>query len=237
MEDAQEHVDECVQFGTPVEKQIEHYRQTVVQASQRKNVLEIKTKLQAHIQNPDYWTVLSRFIHGEIPKIKYDNAMKQYLRTNEAKILHNTFIKAIIFNAHFSSEAPPGVSVPRKHVHSKTPIHPRIAPIHFKTPEFPTYGSRELGRLPNVERIEKRIAAKNIGRTMKMNRDAATAVMASTRYYVMRILAACLSSGTRDWTASSSIRITSGHIAAAIEKDAGIGAFVAPSLLVKIPSH
>ena len=235
--DAQALVDECVQFGTPVEKQIEYYRKTVVHATQRQNVLEIKSKLQAHIENPDYWIVLSRFIHGEIPKIKYDNAMKQYLRTNEAKILHNTFIKAIIFNAHFSTEAPPGVTRTRRHAQSNTPVQSRVAPMHFKTPEFQTYSARDLGHLPNAATIEKRIAAKNLGCGIKLDEDAAAAVMISMRYYVMRILVACLDGGVRDWTASKSIRITPGHVASAIRKDAGIGAFVEPTLLAKIPAH
>lgn len=233
-----EFVDEAVQFGTPVEEQINSYRLSVSRTVKRKDVLEIKRKLQEHVQDNDYWTVLTRFIHGEIPKIKFDDAMRHYLRTNEAKNIHNEFIRAIIFNAHFSPIPPPGVTVSAYSFRPHIPAQEHIAPAHFKTPEVNLCLAQDLGHIPNAAQILKRIAMIPPVKGVKIDNDVGGALMLGLRYYIMRFLSSCINGEIRNWSSgTSSITVGARHIASAIRNDKELAGLVSPSILAKIPIH
>ena len=224
---------EAAQFGTPPSRRIKDYAASAMLFTRRKDVLAIKSRLMALVDHPEYWTTLARFIHGECPKAKFEETMELYLKTNEAKVLHNDLIRAIIFNAHFSVVPPPGVDIPATERHPSAPPERHSGAPRLKDGGFVSLCAADLGRLPSVDHLRRRMAA----RGLKCDDVAPRLLLHEVKKFVAILLRRCLDSGTRQWGQGTSITIGAGHIAHVIRSDEVIGSVAGPAILVKCPIH
>lgn len=154
----------------------------------RKESLKIKSRLLNLIKDPEYWNVLSQFLKGECSKQRYDEAMNIYLKTNEARLLHNDFIRSILFNAHFSPIPPPGVALPQ----GKLPDHVKenLNKKHFKIKRkmFNSYSSVDLGHIPSIEQLSSRVAQLT---SIKVENSAISLLFDELTHYILMVLKMC----------------------------------------------
>lgn len=224
---------EAAQFGTPPSRRIHEYATSSMLFTRRKDVLTIKSRLLALVDNPEYWTTLARFIHGECPKAKFEETMALYLKTNEAKILHNDLIRAIIFNAHFSVVPPPGVEVPASENPNRAPRERHLGVPRLKDHGFVSVSAADLGHLPSISQLRQRIAA----RGLNSDDRALEVLLTEQRKFVTLVLHRCLSGSLRQWNQETSITIDPGQIAHLLKSDSEIASVVGPSILAKCPLH
>ena len=194
----------------------------------RKDVGAIKNKILKKVNNPDYLHTLASFIHGQISKDEFDKKMDQFLVTNELKLLHNELLRAIIFNAHFSSIPPPGVIVPKKEhaIPPKKILPPMPKP---KNLDFKTFTSFEMMHLPSITQLNNRIRFILYSNSIKLKLDpeVASYLQKSLFLFISQILKDCLSLTNSSFSLSESALIQPQHL---------IHSFYSGSVLSKILS-
>lgn len=78
----------------------------------RRDLCAIRAQLMERVPAPEYWAAFADFVNGQCDKEVYDDVMEIYLADRESRRLHNELVRAIIFNAYFAADAPPGVALP-----------------------------------------------------------------------------------------------------------------------------
>ncbi|KAK8893221.1 hypothetical protein M9Y10_021637 [Tritrichomonas musculus] len=178
----------------------------------RKDVCAIKNKILKEVKNPEYWATLVAFLHKEVSKEDFDKKMERLLFTNELRLLHNEMIRAILFNAHFSSIPPPGVVISQR----KPEIVERAMPPMPKpgNSDFKTFTVNELTHLPSVIQLHERIrfilymnSAK-----LKLDKDVANTLQENLFLFIFQILQECLSLANPNFSLSESARIQPRHL-------------------------
>ena len=129
----------------------------------RKDSQALKSELLTEVGNEEYWRYLCSFIHGECSKQEYDDKMKELLKTRELKVLHNQFIKSIIFNATYSMVPPAGAKIEQPEV---PPIGKN--PIHLL---YSTYTCRELGHIWSINQLLLRVDCILQGRRIRVSNN------------------------------------------------------------------
>ena len=197
----------------------------------RQDVQKIKSKLQSIVSCSDYWVTLSRFIHGGCPKQKFDEAMSMYLPNNDAKKLHNEFLRAILFNAHFASAPPPGIDLPppRKVENASKKSAPQQKPRTDVT-KFVSYASTDMGHLPSIEQLPLRAASVT---RMKLEEKASVMIFIELKKYISLLLERCVQLRTRNHMSPVSMVITYNQVLHVINTTPELRAVISPSILTK----
>lgn len=198
-------------FDDPIQKYRINTKSLIYNS--RKDVEAIKNKILNEVNNPEYWNTLAQFIYGQISKDEYDKKMDYFLFTNELKLLHNEFLRGILFNAHFSSTPPPKVTVPkREHVHvTKNYMPPMPKP---KNLEIKTFTAFDMMHLPSIYQLNERIRfilyVKSI--KLKLDPDVAYQLQKSLFVFISQILQECLSLTNSSFSLSESALIQPQHL-------------------------
>lgn len=201
----------------------------------RKDILKLKSKLLSLVDSPEYWPTLAKFLHGECTKNKFDTTMNLCLKTNEARLLHNEFIRALIFNAHFSMKPPPNV-VPPKAKYPNRPAPATRTPISNKRiPNFISFFAADLGRLLSIEQMYNRVANMKCTKDLTIDENALFALILELRHYLIRLLQTCIKLAPND--RSDVTILTSSLIGFVLRDNPKFGSIVSPSILSKFPSQ
>ena len=155
--------------------------------TERKDVMVIKKRLLALIDDPEYWKTLSMFVFGECSKQKYDEMIDVYLTTNELRVLHNELIRSILFNAHFSTVPPPGVPMPKKSLPEHLNQYPKtIQRSKFKL--FNSFCASDLRHIPSLEQLARRVSYLT---SMKVDNAALELLFYELKKYIIVVLQQC----------------------------------------------
>lgn len=174
----------------------------------RKDVLNLKSRLLNHVKNPDYWKILSQFLKGECSKQKYDEAMDIYLQTNEARLLHNDFIRAILFNAHYSPIPPPGIPIPQKKLPDHIKLNLNKKHYKIKKKMLNSYSSVDLGHIPSIEQLSSRVSQLT---SIKVDNSAISLLFDELNNYILMVLKICTES-VPEISNQSNVTISANHI-------------------------
>lgn len=186
-------ITESVQVGESPETSLARIKNSSNIYSHRKNCINIKNRLLQIVQDPNgYWNTLACFLHGQCSKQSFDEKMHTYLKTTEAKVLHNDLIRSIIYNAHFSMIPPPNVTVPRP-----------IVPSHIKEKQFltntqpksnfMTYTASDLRHLPSINQLHSRIAILLNGRDFESDSKATGLIFQELKKFILFLLESSVS--------------------------------------------
>jgi hypothetical protein len=221
-----------VQSELSPERRLEALRNSGQIYTKRKDVLGIKARLLELVSDEDYWTTLALYIHGECPKWRFDETMDLYLTTNRARILHNEFIRSIIFNAHFSCVAPPNIWLPARPIpeHVAAQRH-RLPPTRL--PSFTSFCAADLGHLPSAEQLSKRILLIIAGKNLRIDPAAVPILFTTLKHYLILLLQNCLELVVRNCDAGQAVVVRSVHIGYALRSNATIASVVSPQLFAK----
>jgi hypothetical protein len=219
-----------VQFGLHPLGRLDAYYNSGKIYTQRKDVLRVKALLQELVPYEEYWRILSLFVHGECTKARFDETMNLYLATNRARILHNEFVRSIIFNAHFSTVPPPGVALPVRPVPDEIGLHRNSRPS-AKIQPFSTFSATDLGHLPSGKQLAHRIAILLDGRTMKMDDTAVQMLSTKMRQYVSALLRRSTELIVRECPRMAVVN--SAHIEHALRTNLGFASVISPALFSK----
>jgi hypothetical protein len=184
---------QAVQFGVSPSRRQEAYRNSAKIYTQRKDVLRVKSQLWELVPDDDYWTTLSLFVHGKCTKAHFDETMNLYLTTNRARVLHNEFIRSIIFNAHFSTIPPPGVALAAPPLPDQVANQRNRLPLS-KLPALSNFSAADLHHLPSIEQLARRVGILLASKEMRMD-DTAVQMLAAKINHVKTEL----SSHRCDW--------------------------------------
>lgn len=154
----------------------------------RKDSLKIKSRLLKLVNDPNYWIILSQFLKGECSKQTYDEAMDVFLQTNEARLLHNDFIRSILFNAHFSPTPPPGIPMPQKKLPEHLTLNLNKKHHRIKRRMFSSYSSADLGHIPSIEQLSSRVAQLT---SIKVENSAISLLFDELTHYILMVLKMC----------------------------------------------
>jgi hypothetical protein len=193
----------------------------------RRDISSLKERLLEEVADPDYWPMLSCFVYGECPKQIFDDAMKVYLHTDEARRLHNALIRAIVYNAHFAMRPPPGVALPAA-------AAPTVVaePEPLARPVSPTTAA-DLHHLPSVAQLAGRAAALLAEKKMTADAEVAPALFGFLRRFVLRVLGASCARLATDAEGRGPRVLSSRNLADAVTCDANLRSVVSPTLLHK----
>lgn len=181
---------ESVQVSSNLEASLNALKPVGNIYSHRKDVGEIRQKLQNIVPEQQYWTILASFLHGMCTKSQFDHVMKKYLITDEAKFLHNELLRRIIFNAHFSRIPPPDVSI-TKYVKPKPlipPIKPAIHERETKVYPFKPTTAFDLGYIPSVKDLSFRINQLLEFHKINADQEAVQQIYFELRRYILKLL-------------------------------------------------
>jgi hypothetical protein len=225
---------EGVQSGLSSERRREAFRNSGQIYTKRKDVLGIKARLLELVPDEDYWTTLALYIHGECPKSRFDEAMDLYLTTNRARILHNEFIRSIVFNAHFSCVAPPNISLPARRLpdHVAAQRH-RLPPTRL--PSFASFCAADLGHLPSAEQLSRRMSALIGGKNLRIDPATVPILFTTLKQYLILLLQNSLELVVRNCDAGQAVVVRPVHIGYALRANLSISSVVSPELFAKFP--
>jgi hypothetical protein len=193
--------------------------------------MAIKRKLLEVIGESDYWNTLASFLHGQCSKQAFDEAMHSFLRTPEAKILHNDLIRSIIYNAHFAMSPPDDLPAPRP----ERPLHIRRAvAVTPSGPSFATYTALDLRHLPSINQLSERITILIESRKIRVDSKATGVLFAQLRRFVTRllentvVLLSLRGSGEKKET-----KIMTAQLIHVLSAHADLASIVSPAILTK----
>ena len=198
--------------------------------STRKNVEEIKEELEKHVTNREgYWAAFRSFIHGHCTKQTFDSKMHKYLETNEGRVLHNRFIRAIIFNAHFSVEPPPNVVVPP--VKFPEEDYEKISyPEDGKTKNhhFRAFSAAEMRHIQSTKQLSDRlyVLLASSGIRLSVEPRSAELLQINLIRYIALVLKRCLNR-------SFQAKITVNDVIETVKKDELCSIMTSPLVLMK----
>lgn len=198
------HEAEAVQAGgvKSLEKSTEIY-------TKRKDVIAIKERLLQLVPAEEYWSILNKFINGECSKVKYDEIIEKILLTNEMRILHNEFIRGIIYNAHFSTLPPPGISPPRS---VPADIKPKVGNRAQKMKSVETFTAAEMGHIHSVEQLSSRLAVLLRASRVRVDHKALLYLHKQLKQYVVLLLQKAVDLTTKDYLTPSKMKISASHM-------------------------
>lgn len=208
-----------------LEREREHY-------STRKDVLEIRAALERVVSDKDrYFSLMSNFIHGQCTKNRFQKEVLELLQTNEARVLHNKLIRAIIYNAHFSTVPPPGVSLPPPEFRPTTQIQPIPTVRICQNAHFSTFTAADLGHLQSGEQLTNRVTLLMMGRSPRIpvDEEAVTQLHLNLIKYIGLILKRGLDAA--NITRPATLRVH--HILHMIKEDSLCSAVTSTALLTK----
>jgi hypothetical protein len=215
-----------VQAGEPPERSLERMAHCAAVYADRRDLAPLKARLLAAVGDPDYWTTLACFVSGECPKRFFDDAMRVFLRTDDAKRLHNELIRALIFNAHFAARPPDGVAPPAP---PAAPPPPPAAPPARPGRPLALGTAADLRHLPSVAQLRDRVAALLAERGLAAGSAAAPALFAALKRYTLRLLE-CSCALLR---AGAATAVAPAHVLHAVAGSDALRSVVSPTLLQK----
>jgi hypothetical protein len=113
--------------------------------------------------------------------------MHGFLRTPEAKILHNELIRSILYNAHFAMTPPNGV---RPQPPEYPPHIAKVAPP--QTPgrgaSFVTYTASDLRHLPSIAQLSERIGILLASKKIRVESKATAMIFNQLKKYILSLL-------------------------------------------------
>lgn len=179
-----------VQVSSNLEASLNALKPVGIFYSHRKDVGEVRQKLQNLVPDKQYWDTLASFLYGMCTKSHFDHVMNKYLATDEAKYYHNELLRRIMFNAHFSRVPPPEVSI-TKYVKAK-PINPPIKPIihekDIKPYPFKPTTAFDLGYIPSVNDLSFRINQLLEYHKINADQEAVKQIYYELRKYILKLL-------------------------------------------------
>ena len=186
-------VDESTLVGETditLKLRIENSRKALVE---RKDLISIKNDLLSKVDNPDYWKTLRMFLHGKCSKGKFDEVMDKTLPTLELKQLHNKLIQAIIYNVHFATAPPPGISIPLNSSNESRFIQNQN--FHsIKTIDFIEFSASKCGHLLSCEKILHNIQnlLKKFHYNQTVDNNSLIIIQKACQKFITRIIRYCV---------------------------------------------
>jgi hypothetical protein len=224
---------ESVQVGESEDTLRERVGNSTKIYSSRRDCHSLKARLLELVGDGDYWNTLACFLHGQCSKQTFDETMHHYLRTSEAKLLHNELIRSILFNAHFAMTAPRDVALPRVEYPAAAKRPPAAAPATAGRP-FVTYTASDLRHLPSLNQLSERIGILLDARKLRVESKAMGLIFAHLKKYILRILensVALLSvKGGRE---QKEMRITTAQILHVMTTNAELASIVSPDIFTQ----
>jgi hypothetical protein len=203
--------------------------------STRKDCQDLKDRISAQVNDPDYWNIFASFLHGQCSKQTFDERMDVFLKTTELKLLHNELLRAIIYNAHFAMTPPLNVPIPR----TEPPDHVRKVTLPTSTgTSFMTFTAADLRHLPSIsqltERIEILLTPRKIRLDSSLESQATALIFAQLKKFVLRILENCVTMLAVGPTGErGAIRITPDQILHVLRANEELVSVVSPAVLTK----
>lgn len=202
------------------------------------DVLQIRKKLETMLP-PEYFCILSKFLYGSYSKSSYDSAMQHYLQTNEAKNLHNQFLRTILFNAHFAGSAPPNVQVPPpKKIIKEETTPTKLIGMNKKNAlsyAFHTYTAADMRHLPSIEQMMKRVDVilKSKKYNINVSDEAAKEIILSLRVYLTKMFSQCLRLRNSRFDLTSRNKLSLELVLFILKNEKINAGLVSPSLMAK----
>lgn len=208
----------------------------------RKDTLKLKEQLFALIPDEqsriEYNNTLCSYLHNQCSRAIFEEKMKKCLPNNAAKKLHNRFITAIIYNAHFSIIPPPNVELP--------PYHPSI-PAPQKIPDvdktrngkFFSYTAIDMLHLPTSSQLRERFSILLLnGNNRHLKFDDKTINFAHQKLndIIRNILEESLKLLGTDYSQNSHRVLCLNQILRVIQNNPAYFQFASPSVLAKYSS-
>ena len=198
--------------------------------NKRYDLNEIKQNLSALVPDEEYWHTFRLFIHGKCNREDFDKTIEKYLDTSEKKHLHNKFIRAIIFNAHFSTIYPPNY-VPERRIISKNPSPGILYPqLPKRAQKFKTYSAADLRAIPSMVDFQKKLEAKSREYDMGVSRDCGQYLHYEVKKFVSYILEKSLMTIGKPPTTYRTLRITPQCVKEAIKLEERIASIISANL-------
>lgn len=201
--------------------------------SNRKDTIKIKNELSL-IVPPEYWSILSKYLHGMLSQNEYQQAMKKILSEDKAKWLHNELLRAIIFNAHFSQCPPPGITIQKR-------LRPIIQNEDIKEPseqaknhDFESYFFADCGHLLSIAKLHQRMKIVINDETMKIDTKSVELIFFLIKKIIMKLLKrACDMDIIENNRVFEKKEINVEHLIYILKKDCILSQFISPSLEIK----
>jgi hypothetical protein len=157
--------------------------------------------------------------------------MHGYLKTTEAKLLHNELIRAIIHNAHFAMSPPQNVGTLRfDRVREPAPQRDPPAPRTSIT----TNTASDLHHLPSLTQLDIRIGILLNPLKLKAESKAMGLIFSEVKQYVCLLLAKSLTLVAHDGKRPRDVVVTAGQIVHAIEANPDLASVLSPTLYTKL---
>ena len=207
---------------------------------ERRDVLSIKKKILENVSDPDkYWESLSLFFKCQISKQEFETRMNKFLNTNELKHLHNSMLRMIIFNAHFSSTPPPGVKIPKPRCKAKSENNnsniPKPTRTKVKKTSFQTFLAADMRHLPNgnqaFERIRFMFFIKK--ENLKIEPEVAPVLREKLYQFINVLLKQCLTLSRTPSSIEENARIELFHLIHLYKNGSLLSKVMSPSLIQK----
>ena len=196
----------------------------------RYDLNEIKEQLAALVPDEEYWQVFRLFIHGKCKREEFDAVIEKYLDTPEKKHLHNKFIRAIIFNAHFSTVYPPGY-VPENKIIIKNPAPALLFPqLPKRAQKFKTYSAADLRAIPSIVDFQKKLETKSREYDITVSRECGQYINYEVKKFVTYILEKSLMTIGKPPTTYRTLRIMPQCVKEAIRLDERIASVISADL-------
>ena len=199
----------------------------------RRDTKKIREKLIQAVNNPYYWVTFDKFLHGGCNKEEFDEKMNIYLATNELKLLHNEFIRAILYNAHYSLIPPPDAVLPNVEVKpikkNDSVKHDEMENVDME--KFCSYSAIDLGRIQTLNElgVKMRIIADKHKLSFNTNSSA------TMREYLIKMIKMILKKTmiiNTNVNIEENNKIMIGHLVNALKEDK-LESFLSPYVLSK----
>ena len=203
--------------------------------TQRKDINDIKSQLEKFVRNTDYWSIVSKFIYGELTKPAFDEAMQMYLPNKTAKKLHNQLIRMILFNAHYSTVPPPNtdLSIYRAKPKDTTLLIDQLSKIQNygvkKSKTVRSYLSIDLKHIPSLYQLKIRLANNNIS----IDENGLHALFAGIKMCVSLLLTKSISMSIKGNPNSPSRTISPHTVLYVLNKNPALKSMLSSTIIAK----
>lgn len=200
--------------------------------TKRKDINQIKARLQKLVTSQEYWPTLAKFIYGEYSKQKFDEAMAIYLPNSESKKLHNELIRAILFNAHFSISPPPGFDKSYRSTNKQSKKHKQtfITNKNIEMKSFHSLLAANLGHIPTIIQLSSRISQ---NKNIQIDDDALNLLFLELKQYILTLLHQSVSLSMKNAQNSETMIILPSAVLHALEINPNFSSILTPSTISK----